>query len=196
MTDNNLQPGFDNPVLDSQYLFRQLLNAFSHPGMIEQLDESVHRAPVNKACYAICLTMVDYETPLWLDEAAMANDKLVDFFKFHCGSPLVTKTSEASFALVITPGELPPLAEFNQGEVAFPDRSATLIVQVSSLETGSGWCLSGPGIKDHARLQVVGLPERFLSDWQDNHAVFPLGVDLILTCDTSFAALPRTTIIQ
>lgn len=194
--ENGIQSGFDDPILDSQQLFRQLLNAFSNPGSILTLDVSLHKQPLSNACHVICLTLIDYETPLWLDDTVMSNGSLCNFFKFHCGSPLVTEPSEASFAMVMSPANLPPLSAFNQGVEAYPDRSTTLIVQVSSLESGSGWYLRGPGIRDHARLEVGGLPDRFLNDWQDNQEVFPMGVDLILTNGASFTALPRTTIIQ
>ena len=52
--------------------------------------------------------------------------------------------------------------------------------------------LRGPGIETTARLAIDGLPGDFLARWRDNAAAYPCGVDLILTCGSRLAALPRT----
>jgi alpha-D-ribose 1-methylphosphonate 5-triphosphate synthase subunit PhnH len=39
----------------------------------------------------------------------------------------------------------------------------------------------------------VGLPEAFLRLWTENHALFPRGIDLVLTAGSRFLCLPRTT---
>ena len=38
-----------------------------------------------------------------------------------------------------------------------------------------------------------GLPDAFLRIWSDNRALFPRGVDLVLTAGRQFLCLPRTT---
>ncbi len=93
------------------------------------------------------------------------------------------------FALGSWPA-LAPLDRFAIGTPAYPDRSATLIVEVAALAP-EGARLSGPGIRDQARLN---LPE--VAAFRANRALFPQGVDLFLTCGTRLAALPRSTVVE
>ena len=91
---------------------------------------------------------------------------------------------------------MPPLSAFDAGTDERPDRSATLIVQVSGLASGSGRRLSGPGIDGEARLEVNGAPPGFWDAVRANAARFPRGVDLFLCAGDRIAALPRTTRVE
>src|SRR5260370_25126582 len=65
-----MRPGLADPVLDSQRIFRGVLDAMSHPGRIVALavDDAAPGA-LYPATEAVCLALVDFETPLWLDAA-------------------------------------------------------------------------------------------------------------------------------
>ncbi|HEX7200702.1 MAG TPA: phosphonate C-P lyase system protein PhnH, partial [Dongiaceae bacterium] len=78
------------------------------------------------------------------------------------------------------------------GEEEYPDRSATLVIEVTSLEEGGPLILSGPGIADRRQLSLGGLAPSFLADWAANHALFPRGVDIFFTCGTRLCGLPRS----
>ena len=91
---------------------------------------------------------------------------------------------------------MPPLSAFDAGTDEYPDRSATLIVQVRALIAGAGRRLTGPGIAGEARLEVDGLPESFWKWACDNHARFPRGVDVFMRAGQVLAALPRTTRVE
>jgi len=91
---------------------------------------------------------------------------------------------------------MPPLEAFDAGTDEYPDRSATVIVQVAALAAGAGKRLTGPGIAGEGRLSVDGLPERFWTGLRENHTRFPRGVDVILASPASVAALPRTTLVE
>jgi alpha-D-ribose 1-methylphosphonate 5-triphosphate synthase subunit PhnH len=86
-----------------------------------------------------------------------------------------------------------PLSAFPVGSAEYPDRSTTLITEVGLLgREGSNACrLTGPGIQDFSTLC---LPDPALM--QANAALFPLGLDFILTSESSVAALPRSTRIE
>jgi alpha-D-ribose 1-methylphosphonate 5-triphosphate synthase subunit PhnH len=105
---------------------------------------------------------------------------------FHCGAPVV---GAADCAFAVGPWEaLLPLGRFRAGTPDYPDRSATLIVEVGQLAP-EGAQLTGPGIKGEARLS---LPEP-MAPLRENAQRFPLGVDLFLACGSRVAALPRST---
>lgn len=190
---SSLKAGFADPVIASQAVFRHLLTAMSRPGTVAAMEDLPPAdAPLHQAAAAVCLTLVDFETPVWLD-APLADSGAVDYLRFHCGCSFVEATHEADFAVVATPQTMPALDEFKQGTAEFPDRSTTLIIQVPELVQGEGLRLSGPGIQGEARLRIEGLPDRFWEEQERNHKSFPLGVDMVFATPTAVAALPRTT---
>src|SRR3546814_5850845 len=87
--------------------------------------------------------------PLGIDGIA-DTPPLRTYLKFHCGCPLVERSQVAAFALVTDPANMPRLALFAQGVDQYPDRAATLLLQVPSLEGGPAVTLRGPGIRDTA----------------------------------------------
>jgi alpha-D-ribose 1-methylphosphonate 5-triphosphate synthase subunit PhnH len=188
--------GFADPVLDSQRAFRAVLDAIAHPGRIVTVaGPDAPPPPLGPASAGVCLTLLDFETPVWLDTVA-ATAPVRDYLRFHCGAPLVATPVDARFALIADPGGMPPLAAFDAGTDERPDRSATLVVQVRGLVSGTGRRLSGPGIDGQARLDVDGLPLEFWDAARANAARFPRGVDLLLCAGDRLAALPRTTRVE
>lgn len=190
-TGRILMAGLADPVLDSQSIFRGILAAMSYPGRRQSVAMDVPApAPLDGATAAVCLTLMDVETPVWLDAPA-ANAVVADHLKFHCGCPLTQACGDARFAVIAAPEDMPPIGDFDAGNDEYPDRSATLLIQVPSLDRGPAVRLTGPGIKDAARLTVAGLPKRFWGDWAANGQLFPTGIDVILTCGSDLVGLPR-----
>jgi alpha-D-ribose 1-methylphosphonate 5-triphosphate synthase subunit PhnH len=186
----NLLPGFADPVLDAQRCFRAVLEAMSRPGRVLRAGAGLAPpAPLCPAAGAVLLTLADADTPLWLDAGAAVES----WARFHCGCPVVAEPGAALFALAC--GAPPPLAALEAGTDEDPHRSATLILQVTALEPGAVWRLTGPGIEREHRLRVEGLPAGFLAAWRANRARFPRGVDVILCAGERLAALPRTVAI-
>jgi alpha-D-ribose 1-methylphosphonate 5-triphosphate synthase subunit PhnH len=185
--------GLADPVLDGQRIFRAVLDAMAHPGRVIALDRlPTAPAPLHAASAAVCLALVDFETPVWLD-AVGRTPEVVEHLRFHCGCPLVEDPERARFAVVADPVHLPDLERFDAGTDEYPDRSATVIVQTRTLAAGAGKRLTGPGIESERRLDADGLPAWFWNGLRSNHARFPRGVDVLLTAGASLAALPRTT---
>ena len=186
--------GLTDPTLDSQRIFRSLLEAMAHPGRIVDVAVELQApSPLHPAAAAACLTLLDFDTPLWLDEAAARPDA-VEWLRFHSGAPIVSRPQAARFALIADPQGMPDT--FDSGTAEYPERSATLIVQVQSLLGGTGRRLRGPGIADEARLEVAGVPDAFWTWMAANHALFPCGVDVVLSAGRVIAALPRTTEVE
>lgn len=190
--EQTLLPAWEDSVHASQATFRTVLDAMSSPGSVHAIPaEIAGPSPLSPAATALLLALADLDTAVWLAEAAM-NAAVQSYLRFHCGCALTTDTATATFALITAPGEL-DLERFAQGSMEYPDRSATLLVQVDSFDDGDSYVLSGPGIRDTATLRVASLPDDFAQRWRRNAAAFPLGVDLILCCGNRIAALPRTT---
>ena len=190
-----LRPGFAEPVLDAQRCFRRLLDAMAHPGRPVEIEVAVEPPPgLAPAAAALCLTLLDGESPLWLDPAEASEDARA-YLRFHCGCPLVEDGRRASFALLAgTAGAaLPDFSRFAEGDDLAPESSTTLILQVEAFQEDGPLRLSGPGIDGVRPLGIEPLPQGFLEAWRSNGALYPCGLDLIVVCGSRLVGLPRTT---
>ena len=70
---------------------------------------------------------------------------------------------------------------------------ATVRVTEGPPTTYNGIELTGPGIPGTTQLRVSGLDTNWLRQHANWNAVFPLGIDMLLTDATCIVALPRTT---
>ncbi|MBI1416450.1 MAG: phosphonate C-P lyase system protein PhnH [Limimaricola sp.] len=184
MQAETLTGGFADAPHDAAHAFRAIMEAMARPGTIHRIAGAQPPAPLSVAAGAVLLTLCDPETALHL--AGSADTGAVrDWVTFHCGAPLAGR-GQAAFALGAWPALL-PLGDYAIGTPEYPDRSATLIVEVPVLEA-SGARLTGPGIATEAALS---LPET--AAFQANARAFPLGLDFIFTCGDRLAALPRST---
>ncbi len=182
--DDMLSGGFANPSHASAHAFRAAMDAMARPGTIHQVTGATPPKPLSVAAGVLILTLCDPDTPLWL---APSHDlsQVRGWITFHTGAPFAALAT-CAFAIG-TWSALGPLSAFPAGTPEYPDRSATLIVEVADLHA-PGTRLTGPGIRDTATLP---LPDR--ASFAANAARFPLGVDLFLTCGAELAALPRST---
>jgi len=195
MNLSSLGAGFDSPALASQQVFRAALEALARPGRIARVD-ALREAPgeLEPAACALALALLDQDTTLWLSPA-LAAGQAGAYLRFHTGCGLADGAAAADFAIVEA-HELPPFDAFAGGSEDYPDRSATVVVQVGELREGEGWTLAGPGIKATTRIRAGGLPADFASRWKANGALFPRGVDVFLACGRELCGLPRTTRIE
>lgn len=185
------QPGFAEPVYDAQRVFRTALAAMSYPGRIERLDApATVPPPFSRASLALALALIDEAAPLWCNTAHAAG---IEHLRFHCGARIVDEPAQAAFGLGHA-RECPLPDQWARGTTAEPHRSATLILEVDSLDAGERYQLSGPGIAQQEWLTCRGLP----SAWVAARATstFPCGVDVFLTSEDRVVALPRTTRIE
>lgn len=178
-----LEGGFTDAPIEASHVFRAVMTAMARPAEIMRVQGALPPAPLSPAAGAVLLTLCDPDTPVFLG-AAHDREAVRDWITFHTGAPLV-EACRAMFAFGTW--EDLPRAEFPLGSAEYPDRSATLIVEVATLEN-EGQTLRGPGIRDTAQLS---LPETAF--FAQNTAIFPLGLDFIFTCGARLAALPRST---
>ena len=190
----HIQTGFHNEALGSQAVFRTALNALSHPGRVWELPvESGLPKQGHPAAALLMLSLLDADCTLWLSET-LAKSDVAPWLRFHTGCEMVQDPALAHFLWVGCADEMPRLESLSLGSDAYPDRSATCVMEVSDLTENSGsWILKGPGIEDQCQLGVNTLPPDFLSQWTQNHACFPRGVDIFLVAPHHVTGLPRTT---
>lgn len=187
--NDQLTPGFADPVADAQACFRAVLDAMARPGHGQQVEGVLAPAPLCNAAAAVLLTLLDHETPLWLDPEATAARSWIGF---HTGAPL----RDAARAMFVMALSLPNLTGLPNGTDETPETSATVILQVASLSAGISYILEGPGLREPTEIRVDGLPAGFPEIWQCNHALFPRGIDLILCSGDQLIALPRSVSLK
>ncbi len=180
--------GFGDAPVESARAFRAVMRAMARPGTVEAVAGAAPPAPMSVAAGVAVLVLCDPGTPVYL---AGGHDTrgLRDWIGFHTGAPVVAERGAAMFALGRWEA-LSPLDGYAVGEPEFPDRSATLIVEMDRLEP-YGARLTGPGIKGSAALS---LPE--VAAFQGNAARFPLGLDFLFCCGDRLAGLPRSSHVE
>ena len=184
MNTHVLQGGFNAPPQDGARAFRSIMNAMARPGRIFDVSGALPPTPMSVACGTVILTLCDPETPIHLAPSRDI-EEIRHWITFHCGAPFV-RASEAQF-VIGNWEEMLPLNQFKQGEAQYPDRSATLIIEEPEFRN-SGAALRGPGIKD---VQYFSLPT--IAAFQQNAALYPLGIDFIFCADSQIVGLARTT---
>jgi alpha-D-ribose 1-methylphosphonate 5-triphosphate synthase subunit PhnH len=189
----NLAGGFPDAVLNSQSVFRTLMDCMARPGTVGSVAPTVAPpAPLGIAAGAVMLTLCDNDTPVWLSPD-LTKSGTTAWLSFHCGAPLTREKAEARFAFLEAGAAMPPFGLFAAGSQEYPDRSTTLVIEVTALSGGRPLNLTGPGIRDVATIAPMGLPEPFLHQWIGNRALFPRGIDAVLTAGRELLCLPRTT---
>lgn len=184
---------FADPVFEAQSVFRTLMDCFARPGTIGRLAVvAAPPSPLALASGAVALTLCDHDTPVWLSPA-LFKSAVPHWIAFHTGAPVTEVKDDARFAFVEKAGAMPGFDQFALGTPEYPDRSTTLILEVEALTGGQPFVACGPGINNETVIGPRGLPGLFLDLWAANLALFPRGIDLVLTAEESVLCLPRTT---
>jgi alpha-D-ribose 1-methylphosphonate 5-triphosphate synthase subunit PhnH len=198
-----LTPGFADPVHDTQTVFRTLLDVLARPGTIATVSDVLpalsatatgpHHPAADRAAFAALLTLCDFSTPVWL---AQHDAPLASALRFHTGAPLVDTSQRAAFAYVHDAAALPSLEHFALGDPESPETSATLLIRVASLTSGTPLTLRGPGIESTQSIALDGLPEHFWLERAELAPLFPCGIDCYFVCGDTLMGLPRTTQVE
>jgi alpha-D-ribose 1-methylphosphonate 5-triphosphate synthase subunit PhnH len=184
---------FPAPVLASQAAFRAMMDVFARPGTVKPLTPAAAAPPpLSATAAAVALTVLDYETPVWLDAPLAQSAQVADWIRLRAGARVTSDPSEAAFAFIADPIHAPAFDGFSLGTPEYPDRSATLVLQVESFGTGQRLLLAGPGIADVQSFSAQPLPPDFPPRIAANRALFPRGVDVILVSPDAVAELPRS----
>jgi alpha-D-ribose 1-methylphosphonate 5-triphosphate synthase subunit PhnH len=188
-----LDGGFADSVQDAQAVFRAVMDAIARPATIVGVKPPITPpAPLPPIIGAIASTLLDADTPVWLDPMLSQSPAVREWLVFHTGAACTDQPVEAAFALIGDGSAFPDLDAFAQGTQEYPDRSATLVVAVEAFDGGTPLRFRGPGILDTATIAPRGLPNDFATQWERNTQRFPRGVDLVLAAGDFLACLPRT----
>ena len=193
----NVVAGFTHEAFGSQAVFRTSLNALSYPGRpLEMPLDCALPGQGQGAAVALLLGLLDSDTTLWMSPSVLHSDATA-WLRFHTGCKVVEDVSVAQFIWVAYGDSLPQMSSLMLGSDAYPDQSATCIIETQGFDNDvTDLVLEGPGIDGKRTLKVLGLPDAFLEQWTNNQGIFPRGVDVFLTDATHIVGLPRTTRIS
>ncbi len=192
-----VRPGFEQPTLGSQAVFRRALQALSMPGRAVTLP-ALAQLPTrgHGAAAMLMLALLDSDCSLWLSPTLAGSDAEA-WLRFHTGCRCVQDPAQARFLWLAAGDTWLALSSMHAGSDTYPDQSATCVMEVGALAPhgaeGVAWTLQGPGIQGSVALAVQGLPHDFAAQWAANNAMFPRGVDVFLATHDQIAGLPRTT---
>ena len=191
-----LAPSFADPVFGAQATFRAVMTALAEPGTERTID-GIAEAPaaLGPLPAAIAATLVDFDTPIWLD-AGLSTPEVEGWLAFHTGAPRVAEPDRAAFAFVSAAERLPDFTAFALGTDLDPSTSTTVVLTVDGFGAGPEFVLAGPGIAGERRVAIAGAPADLVERLAANREIFPRGVDLLLVGPTSVVGLPRTTRIR
>jgi alpha-D-ribose 1-methylphosphonate 5-triphosphate synthase subunit PhnH len=163
------------------------MNALARPGTIETVAGASPPAPLCAAAGIALLALADGTTPVHL---APSHDMpaVRDWLTFHCGVSFVG-AEEAAFA-VGTWAALCPVSRFSVGTPEYPDRAATLIVDVEEFGRPNAR-LRGPGLAGEASAMLPAI-DLFV----ENRSLFPMGFDCFFASGHRLVGLPRSTLVE
>jgi alpha-D-ribose 1-methylphosphonate 5-triphosphate synthase subunit PhnH len=185
----------------TQQTFRTVLDALSRPGTIRQLTApptfDPTGTPGNPWTIAVLLMMVDHEVSLAVEPAEGA-EALAAFVRRRTRADVAS--SDAADVVVVDAAALDPglPAAIRRGSLQYPDDSATLIVQLPTLDQhapgGPRLVLVGPGIDGERELRLPGIPAAFFEARAEAVSRYPMGIDLVFVDDAGrVVGLPRST---
>ena len=188
--------GFARPAIESAEVFRAILNAMSKPGSpVDFTSGARPPSPLTSETAAVLLTLIDADVPLWL-AADLSRPDIRSWLKFHAGAQLVDEVSQAAFAVVTARSKVQALSALFIGTAEYPDRAATVILQLDGLGNRRTHQLSGPGIESTVDLDLANLPAGIIELMERNRTLYPLGTDLIVTAPGKAIGIPRSTSIR
>jgi alpha-D-ribose 1-methylphosphonate 5-triphosphate synthase subunit PhnH len=176
--------GFADAPRDAAHAFRAAMTAMARPGTRARITGTTPPVPLSVAAGTLILTLCDPDTGVHLAGAADCA-AVRDWIGFHTGAPLVAADA-ADFALG-TWDALHPLDAYRIGTPEYPDRSATLIVELDGWSAPNA-TLTGPGIETEI---AAFLPDP--AACAANARRYPLGFDCYFTFGDTLAALPRSS---
>ena len=175
-----------------QRTFRRLLDAMARPGVIEQLEPH-DQGGIHAAAVSLLEAVLDHEVTFVVCPAEAATTETI----LRTTGSRVAPLPEADYVLGSGQAIADALRDAKEGDPEFPDRGATVIATVGSVDSGGSLVIRGPGIPGSRALAVDGFGPDLQALFAERNREVPLGIDLVLVApDGRFACLPRYTRIQ
>lgn len=183
-------------IYTTQQAYRQLLDSLARPGRLHTIEPSqAYGVNIFDQTLDVLQTLLDGEVSFHL----VGNDtETVSEIELRT---LANETTLDEAEFIIVPesageeGLLEALTRAKRGTIISPEKSSSLIIEVSTLSEGSTYRCQGPGIESTHEFQTT-LPADFTETLMTVNEEFPRGIDLYLLDGTQILGLSRTTKIE
>src|SRR5665213_3357484 len=173
--------------------FRIILNAMARPGKVFTLPSLIEQSgPAYATTLTVLLALGDHLTSIYLAEA-FCTAEIEKLLRFHTASQLVEDRAQADFAILNAANAEMALGAWSRGNPEYPDQSATLLIQTTSLAQGQEVQFWGPGIQSPITVHIADINPSFWKARAAANATFPLGVDMIFVTSQEILGCPRST---
>jgi len=185
-----------NTVHDTQQIYRKLIEASSFPGRIQSIAYISEKIDFQEFCpshlLALCITLMDGESTFYCDQRDMAQE--ISYLTY-CRS---VDIEDADFVILSDSRfSSDNMSSVKKGTLRDPHLGATVLWQVESLDSGSTYSLTGPGIKDSTDINIQTSSKQWIELREDINKEFPLGIDLfLLDSQGRLMVIPRTTMVK
>ena len=173
--------------------FRIILNAMARPGKVFTLPSLIEQSgPAYATTLTVLLALGDHLTSIYLAKA-FSTAEIEKLLRFHTASQLLEDRAQADFAILNAADAEMALDAWKRGNPEYPDQSATLLIQTTSLTLGQEVQFSGPGIQSPIAVHIADINPSFWKARAAANATFPLGVDMIFITPQEILGCPRST---
>lgn len=186
-------------IHDSQKQYRIILDSFAQPGIVNYFEKEDLNPPkpANKAMANIAMALLNSDTSVFVDSYFKS---FSDYLQLNTSVPN-TNVNEAEFIFLHGNSSTDYISNCNKGELLYPEKGATIIILVDSLNSDTKDCinliLKGPGIKTERHLHISGISPQIIDAIKEANASFPLGNEIIITDkNNGFVAIPRSSKIE
>ena len=180
-------------VHDTQAVFRQLLQAFSHPARKYNIaHEASGFAGEWSQILAIGCTLLDNETSFYVEKTPRLHTLLIDF---TLAKP--AEFTKADYIFLTSPVNYVTFDNMmktaKNGDLVDPQKAATFIIFCETLEGSTMLRVKGPGIKEEQTIGTTEYIKTILRIRQEQNIEYPCGIDLLfVTSQGKIMAMPRT----
>lgn len=187
-----------DPVFDCQKAFRALLDAMARPGSIQSMREPARKLHHPHAALMVAgMTLLDNRCGFSAQNApALAED----LQQLTFARPVPAAEADYLFAGRTTGAEDGTellLQSAKAGTLPEPHRSATLFIELGSLEEGEPLTLAGPGIDGQRDIRLSAEAVRWLRARQQAAWEYPCGAEIyFVTTQGDVLCIPRTTRVE
>jgi len=182
-----------NNSRQSARAFRVIMDTMARPGKVSTLPRLIEPSePAYATSLTVLLSLGDHLTSIYLAEE-FRKAEIEKALRFHTGSQLVHEQAPADFAVLNALHAEHALELWKRGTPEYPDQSASLIIQTTSLTQGEAVEFSGPGIETKTTVHIANITPTFWQARAEANAVIPLGIDLIFVTPHDILCCPRST---
>lgn len=189
------------PCEDWQAVYRDLLQAMSHPGQGIQVQSALNGRHGHGLLHQLAVCLMDHEVTFALQDQGL--EALQREISDRTGASAVD-WKDADFIIVTGGTSRGQIAEAKRGSLEYPDHGATIIYEIEAAasggagsDTGTGVRISGPGIPASRTPQLTGLAAEEYRLLRDINREYPMGVDAFVIQGNQFImGLPRSTRIE